>query len=93
MLQAGFFDLEDLFKKIDEKDQLVALNALIDWEAFRPVLKGLKMVNRKSNSGRKRKDIVMMFKGLVLQHLHSISDDELEFQIRDRYSFCGFLGL
>jgi IS5 family transposase len=50
-------------------------------------------VNRKSNSGRKRKDIVMMFKGPVLQYLYSISDDELEFQIRDRYSFCRFLGL
>jgi IS5 family transposase len=69
MLQAGFFDLEDRFKKIDEKDKLVALNALIDWEAFRPVLKGLKIVNRKSKSGRKRKDIVMMFKGPVLLYL------------------------
>ena len=93
MLQTGFFDLEDRFKKLDEKDKLVALNDLIDWEAFRPVLKGIEKKNRKSPAGRKRNDLVMMFKGLVLQHLHNISDNELEFQIRDRYSFCRFLGL
>ena len=90
MLQTGFFDLEDRFKKLDEKDKLVALNDLIDWEAFRPVLKGIEKKNRKSPAGRKRNDLVMMFKGLVLQHLHNISDNELEFQIRDRYSFADF---
>ncbi|MFT5259068.1 MAG: IS5 family transposase [Saprospiraceae bacterium] len=93
MLQAVFFDLEDRFKKIDEKDKLVALNTLIDWEAFRPALKGIEKVNRKSNAGRKRKGIVMMFKILVLPHLYNLSDDELDFQIRDRYSFCRCLGL
>jgi IS5 family transposase len=34
-----------------------------------------------------------MFKVLVLQHLYNLSDDELEYQVRDRYSFCRFLGL
>ena len=37
--------------------------------------------------------MVLMFKALVLQHLYNLSDEELEFQIRDRYSFCRFLGL
>ncbi|MFT5573817.1 MAG: hypothetical protein ACI9FR_002753 [Cryomorphaceae bacterium] len=68
----AFFTLKIACKKIDEKDKLVALNALIDWEAFRPALKGIAKVNRKSNAGRKRKDIVMMFKGLVLPHLYNI---------------------
>tara|TARA_B110000211_G_C13990345_1_gene513687 strand:- start:138 stop:1163 length:1026 start_codon:yes stop_codon:yes gene_type:complete len=92
MLQTGFFDFEDRFKKIDEKDKLLELNVLIDWEAFRPVLKKLEP-KRKNSAGRKRKDAVMMFKGLVLQHLYNLSDEELEYQIRDRYSFCRFLGL
>ena len=92
MLQAGFFDLEDRFKKIDEKDKLLELNARVDWEAFRPVLKKLEP-KRKNNAGRKRKDAVMMFKGLVLQHLYNLSDEELEYQIRDRHSFSRFLGL
>ena len=34
-----------------------------------------------------------MFKMMVLQHLYNLSDDETEFQTRDRYSFCHFLGL
>lgn len=34
-----------------------------------------------------------MFKVLVLQHLYNISDDETEYMIRDRYSFCRFLKL
>ena len=38
-------------------------------------------------------DAVVMFKALIIQHLYALSDDELEFQIRDRYTFCRFLGL
>nr|WP_330178368.1 transposase [Candidatus Vondammii sp. HM_W22] len=34
-----------------------------------------------------------MFKVRVLQHLFNLNDDQTEFQIRDRYSFCRFLGL
>jgi IS5 family transposase len=34
-----------------------------------------------------------MFKILVLQYLYNISDDETEYMIRERYSFCRFLGL
>nr|WP_330178278.1 transposase [Candidatus Vondammii sp. HM_W22] len=30
---------------------------------------------------------------LALQHLFNLSDDKIELQIRDRYSFCCFLGL
>ena len=68
MLQTGFFDFEDRFKKIDEKDKLLELNVLIDWEAFRPVLKKLEP-KRKNSAGRKRKDSVMM--GLLhFQELH-----------------------
>ena len=34
-----------------------------------------------------------MFKILILQSLYNLSDDQLEFQIRDRLSFMRFLGL
>jgi IS5 family transposase len=34
-----------------------------------------------------------MFKVLELQHFYNLSDDQTEFLIRDRYSFCRFLGL
>jgi len=94
MLQSGFFDLSERLKKLDERDKLLQLNELIDWESFRGLLAdSLEKKERKSNAGRKAKDPVMMFKGLVLQHLYNLSDEELEFQIRDRYTFCRFLGL
>ena len=35
-------------------------------------------------------DVVLMFKILVLQHLYNVCDDDIEYQIRDRHSFCRF---
>lgn len=92
-MQPGFFDLEMRHKKLDERDSLIWLNKVIDWEAFRETLVQCREKPRKSNAGRKPFDVVMMFKVLVLQHLYNLGDDELEFQIRDRYSFCRFLSL
>ena len=93
MWQPGFFDLEDRFKKLDEKDPLIGLNKLIDWENFRDTLIKIRKKDRKSNAGRKPFDVVVMFKVLVLQHLYNVSDEQIEYQIRDRYSFCRFLDL
>ena len=93
MLQSGFFDLEDKFKKLDEKDPLIKLTQLIDWEMFRSTLEKVREKERKSKAGRKPYDVVLMFKVLILQHLYNISDDETEYQIRDRLSFSRFLGL
>lgn len=92
-MQPGFFDLDNRYHKLDERDALIGLNKLIDWEDFRKTLERCRASNKKSKAGRKPFDAVMMFKTLVLQHLYNLSDDELEFQIRDRYSFCRFLGL
>ena len=36
--QPGFFDLDDRYKKLDERDPLVSLNQLIDRESFRDTL-------------------------------------------------------
>lgn len=35
----------------------------------------------------------MLFKMLVLQRMNNLSDDRLEYQVRDRLSFMRFLGL
>ncbi|MCX4025333.1 IS5 family transposase [Spartinivicinus marinus] len=93
MLQSGFFDLDNRYHKLNERDPLISLNNLIDWEQFRYSLNIIREKERKSNAGRKPYDVVLMFKTLVLQHLYNLSDDEVEYQIRDRYSFCRFLGL
>ncbi|MBL4873753.1 MAG: IS5 family transposase [Rhodobacteraceae bacterium] len=93
MWQPGFFDLDERFKKLDEKDPLINLNLIVDWENFRATLDKVRKKDRKSNAGRKPFDVVVMFKVLVLQHLYNVSDEQIEYQIRDRYSFCRFLGL
>ncbi|CCD02403.1 transposase-like protein DUF772 [Azospirillum brasilense] len=38
-------------------------------------------------------DAVMMFKILVLQALYGLSDEQAEYQVRDRLPFMRFLGL
>ena len=48
---------------------------------------------RKSPAGRKPWDEIVIFKALVLQALYNLSDDQIEYQIRDRLSFMRFLGL
>ena len=92
MKQASFFEVDDRYKKLNEKDPLVNLNKLIRWEEFRVTLNEIREKERKSTAGRKPYDIVVMFKVLVLQHLYNVSDDQIEYQIRDRYTFCRFLG-
>ena len=93
MSQPGFFDLDDRLKKIGAKDPLVGLNDLIDWEDFRSTLNIIRRKERKSGAGRKPYDVVLMFKLLVLQHLYNLSDEQTEYQVRDRLSFMRFLGL
>ena len=92
--QPGFFDIHERTAKLTEMgDPLVALKGLIDWEAFRPCLNVVYDKPRKSNAGAKPIDVVLMLKILVLQHLNNLSDDRIEYQIRDRLSFMRFLGL
>ena len=38
-------------------------------------------------------DAVLMFKTLVLSALYNLSDDQIEYQVRDRLSFMRFLEL
>jgi IS5 family transposase len=43
--------------------------------------------DRKSQAGAKPYDVVLMFNILVLQQLHNLSDDGIEYQILDRFNF------
>ena len=47
----------------------------------------------RSKGGRPPFDHVLMFKVLILQSSHSLSDERTEYLIRDRLSFMRFLGL
>ena len=93
-MQSGFFDLQTRHAQLSAQgDVLERLNTAIDWELFRPVLAKLDIKERKSNAGRKATDRILMLKLLIVQRLHGLSDEALEFQVRDRLSFMRFLGL
>ena len=97
MAQMGFFDLSDRYASLDaKKDPLVAIDAVVPWDEFRPILEAVwrkPASEKKSRAGRKPMDAVLMFKTLVLGALYNLSDDQIEYQIRDRLSFMRFLGL
>ena len=97
MAQMGFFDLSDRYASLDaKKDPLVEINAIVPWEEFGPLLEQVwrkPESERKSRAGRKPMDAVLMFKTLVLSALYNLSDDQVEYQLRDRLSFMRFLGL
>lgn len=95
MGQPGFFDLEDCYAELSRNgDPLEGLNEAVPWEAFRYRLnKALKRAEKNPAGGRPPFDCVLMFKVLVLQSLYNLSDDQTEYQIRDRLSFRRFLGL
>lgn len=94
MLQSGFFDLQHRFEKLDQLgDPLKALNAVVDWSVFEPILEKGLAKEKKSNAGRPGFDPLFMFKVLILQSLYNLADGQTEFQIRDRFTFLRFLGL
>jgi len=95
---AGLFDPQERLAKLSLLgDPLVELNRMINWEAFRSDIDNAREKAReharKSAAGAKPIDAVLMFKVLVLQQLNNLSDDRIEYQIRDRLSFMRFLGL
>lgn len=93
-MQTGLLDWQIRFRQLDAGgDPLPRLKKLVDWERFRPELEAVRDKERKSNAGRKPFDVVLMFKVLVLQSLYNLSDEKIEFQIRDRISFMRFLDL
>ena len=97
MGQMGFYDLADRYAGLDAKaDPLVKLNAVVPWDDFRVRLDKVwrrPPEERKSRAGRKPRDTVVMFKAIVLCALYNLSDEQFEYQLRDRLSFMRFLGL
>ena len=97
MGQMGFFDIAKRYAGLDAKnDPLMKIDEVVRWEDFRPRLEAAwhkPAEERKSRAGRKPWDAVVMFKAIVLCALYNLSDDQVEYQLRDRFSFMRFLGL
>jgi IS5 family transposase len=93
-MQNSLFDLENRYASLSKTgDPLERLNAIIDWEIFRPILERMDKKERKSKAGRKPTCRILMFKMLVLQRLNGLSDERLQYQVTDRLSFMRFLGV
>ena len=92
----------NLFSAI-EHEQMVAkrktgilkIKEAIDWERFRPILEEVTGYVTKdwSKGGNLPFDPMLMFKILVLQSFHGLSDEAAEHQIGDRISFLHFLDM
>jgi IS5 family transposase len=92
--QPGFFDLDERYAASSESgDPLERLARVVDFEVFRADLERALNRSERPRGGRPPMDAVMMFKILVIQALWGLSDEQVEYQIRDRLSFMRFLGL
>jgi len=94
MSQFGFFDVSGRLESLSScGDPLQKLKELVPWEDFRPLIDQAGLDPTKQGTGRPAYDAVLMFKILILQSLYNLSDDQTEYQIRDRLSFMRFLNL
>lgn len=82
-----------LKKLSGQGDPLEKLNRVIDWTVFEPTLDKMRNTDKKSNAGAKPYSPILMFKILILQRYYNLSDEQTQYQILDRLSFCRFLGL
>jgi IS5 family transposase len=93
MEQRSLFGLSEHLERLSKiGDPLEVLEATVDFEYFRGwLLEGLGYGDG-AKGGRPPFDPVSMFKALILQAQHNLSDAKMEFMIRDRLSWMRFLG-
>lgn len=92
MEQRSLFGLTEQLEALSKHgDPLEVLAATVDFEHFRVwLIDGLGYGDR-AKGGRPPFDPVSMFKALILQAQHNLSDAKMEFMIRDRLSWMRFL--
>lgn len=90
----GLFDADERPRWLSAAgDPLERLAGVVDFELFRPELDAAFGRSDRGKGGRPPYDPVLMFRILVLQSLYTLSDDQAEYQLRDRLSFMRFAGL
>ena len=96
MGQLGFFDADKRFEALSARAiRLSHRSSRAVGELSRRGRGGGAHVGRaeEEQRGRKPFDVLLMFRMLVLQALNNLSDEQVEYQVRDRLSFSRFLGL
>ena len=80
-LQTKFEEVKNL------RPNFYQINDIINWDSIADLFP-----ERKETRGAPEYDKKLMLKILFLQSCYSISDEEMEYQIKDRFSFQEFLG-
>jgi len=81
------FALKEKYSRVRKlRSRLEEMNNLIEWEKFLPIF-----LQKESLRGRPNYEKILMLKLLFLQGWYGLSDEELEFQVNDRFSFQQFL--
>jgi hypothetical protein len=75
----------------DNGDPLEGLTGWCLRRVSAPISKPSPDETRKSSAGTKPLDAILMFRMLVLQSLSNLSDEQVEYQVRDQLSFTPFL--
>jgi IS5 family transposase len=89
----GFFDVELRVQWLLAKgNPLSRLEAVIDWESFRPLLEAALDKPAQGPGGPRPNDPLKLFKALLVQRFYNLSDEQTEYQINDRLSFQQFIG-
>jgi hypothetical protein len=79
--QAGFFDIEERLQELSAKGdelELERLNSVVDFELFRADLERAVPRSDRSKGGWPPFDHVLMFRVLILQANHNLSDERTE---------------
>lgn len=87
------FGSQELANRIRRDSTLSKVQALIDWEALRPLLYGLYKRDQSRGGGQEPFDAMMMFKAVLLGQWHHLSDPKLEEALLVRMDFIQFCGL
>ena len=88
----GIFDYQNHVERLSgRKTALDHLNAFIDWEFFRPYLRrAFRRIDPK-RGGRPAFDEIFMFKILILQRIHDLSEEATELAVMERLTWHRFL--
>lgn len=88
---SGQLDFADAWLGNNPKlnQRLDRINHLIDWAPFEQLLNSI----YSSPTGRPSHPVLLLFKGLLLQTWHTLSDYALEEALDDRLSFRRFVGM
>jgi IS5 family transposase len=76
-------------------DRLLELDRYINWSALVALADGIWRANgpSKASCGAKPWSSEVMLRVIVLKRLYNLSDEQAEYQLRDRISFMRFVGL